>query len=86
MKGSDGVNQKGNYDYDSNAASNPGSRTGAVSWTDASGNLWLFCGTGYGRRSQGYINDLWKYDVAAITGHCEDVFNQLCYRGKSLQM
>jgi N-acetylneuraminic acid mutarotase len=37
------------------AASNvPGNRIGAVSWTDKSGNLWLFGGGGYS-------NDLWKY-------------------------
>lgn len=31
----------------------PGSRTGASTWTDSCGNLWLFGGEG---------NDLWKYD------------------------
>ncbi len=29
------------------AANVPGGRHGSVSWTDASGNLWLFGGTGY---------------------------------------
>jgi len=41
----------------------PGARTGAVSWTDTDGNLWLFGGYGYdGYGSEGYLNDLWKFD------------------------
>ena len=39
----------------------PGAREGAVSWTDAAGNLWLFggvTGAGFG------LNDLWKYTPA----------------------
>ncbi len=48
------------------AANKPGARSGAVGWTDASGNIWLFGG----RRdltgpvsSTIYFNDLWKYDI-----------------------
>jgi N-acetylneuraminic acid mutarotase len=42
------------------AASNvPGARFGSVSWSDASGNLWLFGGTS-GDTSA--FNDLWKFD------------------------
>lgn len=42
------------------AASNvPGARYGSVSWTDGSGNLWLFGGTS-GDTSA--FNDLWKFD------------------------
>lgn len=41
----------------------PGSRSESVTWTDASGNLWLFGGSGKGGMFQnGYLNDLWKYD------------------------
>jgi N-acetylneuraminic acid mutarotase len=40
----------------------PGSRDGAVSWTDQSGNLWLFGGIGYGTNGTGRLNDLWKFD------------------------
>jgi N-acetylneuraminic acid mutarotase len=36
----------------------PGARYGAVSWTDAAGNLWLMGGS-YGNNR---LNDLWKYD------------------------
>jgi hypothetical protein len=52
------------------AASNvPGARTGAVSWTDGAGNLWLFGGEGYDSLGQSsgdphagnQLNDLWMY-------------------------
>lgn len=40
----------------------PGSRYGAVTWTDPSGNVWLFGGSGYDSTGTlGYLNDLWKY-------------------------
>jgi len=44
----------------------PGARRYANSWVDASGNLWLFGGFGFATKARGYfLNDLWKYDVAA---------------------
>lgn len=46
----------------------PGSRNyGAVSWTDASGNLWLFGGNGNDSTptTVGDLNDLWKYNIAS---------------------
>jgi len=44
----------------------PGARSGAVSWTDAAGNLWLFGGHGFDSTStEGYLNDLWKYSPAS---------------------
>jgi hypothetical protein len=62
--GSQGV-QPGVYGYLGTPASTnmPGGRVGAISWSDASGNLWLFGGTGldfYG--VGGDLNDLWKFD------------------------
>jgi hypothetical protein len=40
----------------------PGARYVAISWTDGSGNLWLFGGQGYDSSgSDGYLNDLWEY-------------------------
>jgi N-acetylneuraminic acid mutarotase len=43
------------------SASNvPGSRNSSTSWSDSSGNLWLFGGSGY-------LNDLWKFNLAAGT-------------------
>ncbi|HEY2013235.1 MAG TPA: kelch repeat-containing protein [Bryobacteraceae bacterium] len=40
----------------------PGSRSSAVSWTDAGGNLWLFGGYGVDANGDsGYLNDLWEF-------------------------
>ncbi len=50
------------------STNNPGNRSGAVSWTDTSGNLWLFGGYGYysvnGTGAVGYLNDLWEFNPA----------------------
>lgn len=45
------------------AATNvPGGRYSAVSWTDRSGNLWLFGGNGHDSTGTlGDLNDLWRY-------------------------
>ena len=41
----------------------PGSRGGAGTWTDSSGNLWLFGGNGYDANGTGgFLNDLWKFN------------------------
>ena len=43
---------------------NPGARIMASGWVDATGNLWLFGGRGYGRQSEaGFVNNLWMYNV-----------------------
>jgi N-acetylneuraminic acid mutarotase len=43
----------------------PGARTGAVTWTDKSGNLWLFGGVGYDANGSNHLlNDLWKFSPA----------------------
>jgi len=51
------------------AANVPGFRNfGAVSWTDTSGNLWLFGGneaTPQTPTNSGDLNDLWKYNIAS---------------------
>ncbi len=40
----------------------PGSRYEAVTWTDGSGNLWLFGGDGYDSADRGgVLNDLWEF-------------------------
>jgi N-acetylneuraminic acid mutarotase len=45
----------------------PGARNGAVSWIDASGNLWIFGGFGHDAAGgKGRLNDLWKYDTVAL--------------------
>jgi N-acetylneuraminic acid mutarotase len=44
----------------------PGGRGYGNTWTDANGKLWLFGGDGYSRSfSNGYLNDIWKYDPAS---------------------
>ncbi len=45
------------------STSYPECRSNAVTWADASGNLWLFGGNGNDSLgSPGYLNDLWKYN------------------------
>jgi hypothetical protein len=46
------------------AANIPGSREGAVAWTDSLGNFWLFGGVGIDSvvNSSGQLNDLWQYN------------------------
>ena len=45
----------------------PGGRYGAVGWTDATGNLWLFGGIGYDANgTTGFLNDLWKFDPTTL--------------------
>jgi hypothetical protein len=42
----------------------PGSRWGAVGWSDANSNLWLFGGWGYGTATTdptGFLSDIWEY-------------------------
>ena len=65
MKGSGLVNDPGSYGVQGvpSAANNPPARClGIVSWSDASGNLWMFGGWGGG--VSGYLNDLWRYSIS----------------------
>jgi hypothetical protein len=62
--GDDMVGQGGTYGTMGTAAPGniPGARDSAVSWTDASGNFWLFGGHGYDvNRTSDNLNDLWEY-------------------------
>lgn len=48
----------------------PGARTNGATWTDASGNFWLFGGYGYDAQSPsilGFLNDLWMYNPGTNT-------------------
>jgi N-acetylneuraminic acid mutarotase/sugar lactone lactonase YvrE len=41
----------------------PGGRVEATSWTDISGNLWMFGGSGYDANSKlAFLNDLWEFN------------------------
>ncbi len=62
--GSETISASGVYGTQGAAASAdvPGARSASVSWTDSSGNLWLFGGFGLdSTATSGYLNDLWKY-------------------------
>jgi hypothetical protein len=64
MSGSSGGNQPGTYGTLGTPAPDnvPGSRVDAITWTDTSGNLWLFGGfTDYTSHTLDYFSDLWKY-------------------------
>lgn len=64
ISGDNSINQYGVYRTKGIPApeNKPGGRMGSVSWTDASGNFWLFGGIGYAANRSGYLNDLWKFD------------------------
>jgi N-acetylneuraminic acid mutarotase len=65
MKGDNSRNKPGVYGSQgtADAANKPGGRQYSVSWTDASGNFWLFGGQGNAASGAGRLNDLWKYDI-----------------------
>jgi N-acetylneuraminic acid mutarotase len=64
VKGDSLINQPGIYGAQgaTGPANKPGARYVSVSWTDLTGNLWLFGGYGYDTGNEGYLNDLWKYN------------------------
>jgi len=65
VSGGSALNAPGVYGTLGVAASGnvPGSRSIAVSWTDGSGNLWLFGGLGYDSSgSENDLNDLWAFN------------------------
>jgi len=67
LSGDSTVNQNGVYGTKGVAASanKPGARVHSVSWTDGSGNFWIFSGSGRASTSTtGYLNDLFKYDMS----------------------
>lgn len=69
MNGSMLGNQNGTYGTMGTGApaNTPGGRSDAHTWRDASGNLWLFGGSGYDETTTsgaGLLNDLWRYKAA----------------------
>lgn len=66
MKGDNTIDQAGVYGTQgiTSSSNKPGARNFSTTWRDATGNLWLFGGMGYGSIDMGYLNDLWKYDPA----------------------
>lgn len=67
VSGSSVFNAGGVYGTQGTASATnvPGARARAVSWTDKSGNLWLFGGEGYDASNTfGFLNDLWEFSPA----------------------
>lgn len=65
MSGANVGSQSGTYGSIGvpSTANVPGARSGAVSWIDSGGNLWLFGGQGYDSAgASGYLNDLWEFN------------------------
>lgn len=65
VTGSDQADQNGVYGTKGIASSTntPGARQASITWTDASGNFWLFGGYGFPESgTHSYLNDLWKFD------------------------
>lgn len=70
ISGASVINQPGVYGtLGMPSASNvPGARGGSTTWTDKSGNLWLFGGAGLDSAgTSGVLNDLWKFDGSSWT-------------------
>ena len=44
------------------AANQPGRRAYSISWTDNSGNFWMFGGRGYSSDAFTYLSDIWQYN------------------------
>jgi N-acetylneuraminic acid mutarotase len=67
--GSSTGNEPGTYGTQGIAAIGnvPGARSDAASWTDSSGNFWLFGGFGFDQSVSGHLNDLWKFNPTAGT-------------------
>jgi hypothetical protein len=75
VSGNNLANQTGVYgtqatsNLSTGAATNvPGSRWGAVGWSDPNSNLWLFGGWGYGTTTTdptGFMNDVWEYQQSS---------------------
>jgi N-acetylneuraminic acid mutarotase len=67
LKGSNIMKQFGTYGSQGvpNPSNTPGARYEAVSWTGTDGSLYLFGGFYFfDMANWGYLNDLWKYDIA----------------------
>ena len=65
MGGSSQGNQTGTYGTlgVASVSNFPGARYSSSSWTDSSGNLWLFGGLGYASSAFiDYLNDLWEFN------------------------
>ncbi len=67
IHGDKAVDQKAVYGTKGVAAADnkPGALYVSTSWTDNSGNMWLFGGFGYDETSAGNLNDIWRYNPSS---------------------
>ena len=48
------------------ACTTPGGRWGGITWTDATGNLWMFGGQGFDANGHfELLNDIWEFDITS---------------------
>lgn len=69
ISGDNIVNQAGNYGIKGTGSTlnKPGAREESLSWTDVSGNLWLFGGaSAQAAGGYDYMNDLWKFEPSTL--------------------
>lgn len=69
LGGDNTINQPGMYGTKGTFSSTnkPGGRHSSATWTDATGNPFLFGGQGYASNTRGNLNDLWKFSVNVNT-------------------
>jgi N-acetylneuraminic acid mutarotase len=70
MGGFNEANHQGVYGIQGRPSANnlPGARDSAVTWTDGTGNLWLFGGFGYDASgTSSYLGDLWTFSAGQWT-------------------
>ena len=69
MAGGSRPDLRGNYGVIGipSASNAPGARTGAASWVDTLGIVWVYGGKGFGTRDSGYLGDLWRWSGSGWT-------------------
>ncbi len=67
MKGNNTANHYGIYGTKGVEAplNNPGSRAAYGRWIDKDDNLWLYGGNGYSKNANGFLGDLWRYNMTS---------------------
>ena len=68
VSGSSSEGQSGTYGATTGTTGTPGCRYASASWTDSTGNFWIFGGYGHDSAGNwGDLNDLWKFSPSAGT-------------------
>jgi N-acetylneuraminic acid mutarotase len=84
VSGSNAIDQPGSYGTlgTGSLLNIPGGSTGASSWLDPNGKLWLFGGTGYNSSGNlGLLSDLWKFDPITLEWTWVSGYKTLNQRG-----